>query len=107
MRQRIATAANKIAGMSYTEDSDRENVSTVAGDTANQHPERILPLSDRGGRAAAEAKDARQQDEEQKSIVDDRKSNGVIKRIAAGLVIGSHSSAMWSMQSRGGIDLLK
>ena len=58
-------------------------------------------------RAAVEAKDARQQAEEQKSIVDDRKSNGVIKRIAAGLVIGSHSSAMWSMQSRGGIDLLK
>ena len=54
------------------------NVSAVAEDTANQHPERILPLSDRGGRAAAEAKDTRQQDEEQKSIADDRKSNGVI-----------------------------
>ena len=49
VRQRITAAANKIAGMSYTEDSDRENVSTVAGDTASQHPERILSLSDRGG----------------------------------------------------------
>jgi hypothetical protein len=40
-----------------------------------------------------EEKDARQREEEQKSIVDGSKSNGVIKRIAAGLVIGSHSFA--------------